>query len=1171
MTIHPHQWQIWQRCELAWAEWLANQGYAVVLQMDLLNNTPLTKAPVTILPRGQGVAVAPDIRASRDGQSVLWEVKSRRRADIHPETGHAQHWMPLRNYQDYRKTQHDEGFVVKVALYEHGDAVNDGQWYTTTLDAIHRHGRRGSKTFADGTSQTVVYWPVDIMERCDGPDINQVAQPTLAIQHEPIIDDTDPELVNETLIDHELDGDGVTTLVDIERQTRQPSPTPLPAGQQLQFNVVASNPWHGLEVLAKQLGLTHVPRYSVLYATSESLTVPDMDTVFGLCHYGIRVFVYSTHNPFGDDIPTMYRAFLEARFVEWSINPDMPTIAPYWEVDGVAHAGHNEPLKSEAGRYAGPPGFEGINIHQYRVVHAPAAHDVLVSAGAGTGKTETMAERLMYLLSVPRSGAPLQMKEVSLITFTREAAREMRSRIARTIMLRQRLASRYVHPAVVWLMQLGQAQIVTIHAFAKRIIQQNGALLGINPLFKVGQLNHEWKRIVEAELAQRLEPFGPNRTDMPQVQQWHKIIKRIWDTLENNGVPMIQLHQAEVDALSAHMSWHFTESQDYQSEEVVVDIVHQIVEQTRVRFQHECMKYQTIPTNQLIQTAVYVLEQLHAYNLPIKQPLRYIFIDEFQDTDGVQMDLLVRMRLLFESRLCIVGDAKQGIYRFRGAEGNAFEVVQKRMQDKNLPKFDHYALVRNFRSDGKLLDSFHTYFVQWNTHKWLNYNRTQDDEDRLESRISKKDVGEALTREFVAFRQHKTEEVNAENSLDDDIEHKTVTQIKTWRREHPDASIAILTRTNNGALRFHRALRKHGIACELRVGGQFFQTPAVRELRVLLEAVLTPSDDAAILELLDTRWGVGMSWERKKDIDFIDDNSIWQQKPPTVYDWTSRFAHLATHRSFYREDIEHYRDRVMSLASMLHKMSAISFIVQCQNILRPERNDVQISSVDSTQSDEERTRIYDVERQRYHRCLTYLLTLIDDAFGTSQTSLRQILEWLRIQIATNFDVDEPFDDDEHAHSNAGTITAITVHKSKGLEYDFVLIPQTTVSFTRDRERTDYHVVIDPRYTDTRLVVWHWSTPIYVNKKLYFSNTTRNDRIWDNDQAEVIKEETRLLYVAMTRARKKLVYYRPTNLYKLTDQIKRANKSGNTLFTPQVESWAELLAIGEGILQGDAHA
>ncbi|MEY3990119.1 MAG: hypothetical protein RI985_1200, partial [Chloroflexota bacterium] len=602
--IHPAHLSIWQRCEIAWAEWLANQGYAVVLQMDLLNNTPLTKAPMTILPRGQGVAIAPDIRASRDGVSVLWEVKSRRRADIHPETGQAQHWMPLRNYHDYRKTQHEEGFVVNVALYEHSDAVNDGQWYTVSLDLIHRHGRRGTKTFADGTSQTVVYWPVDIMQLCDGPSITHATQPTLAIQHEPV-DAQDPELVNDTPMDHELSDDGphtVATLVDIERQTRHTPTAPLPAGSQLQFAVLASNPWHGLEVLAKHLGLTHAPRYSVLHVAPASITKAELDVLFGLCHYGMRVFLYSANNPFeADNMPNIYRAFLEARFIEWSINPDLAVDTAYWEVDGVAQGAHNDALTSTAGQYAGPPGFEGINIQQYRVVHAPASDDILVSAGAGTGKTETMAERLMYLLSVPRGGLPLQMKEISLITFTREAAREMRSRISRTIMLRQRLASRYVHPAVVWLMQLGQAQIVTIHAFAKRIIQQNGAVIGINPLFKVGQLQREWRRIVEEELAQRLAPFGPNRTDMPQVHQWMTHINRIWDTLENNGVPMTQLHQADVDPLSDFAEWTIGGSHSTESGDKVVDIVHQVVEQTRIRFQHTCMQYQTIPTNQLIQ------------------------------------------------------------------------------------------------------------------------------------------------------------------------------------------------------------------------------------------------------------------------------------------------------------------------------------------------------------------------------------------------------------------------------------------------------------------------------------------------------------------------------------------------------------------------------------------
>ena len=52
---------------------------------------------------------------------------------------------------------------------------------------------------------------------------------------------------------------------------------------------------------------------------------------------------------------------------------------------------------------------------------------------------------------------------------------------------------------------------------------------------------------------------------------------------------------------------------------------------------------------------------------------RYLFVDEFQDTDAAQIDLVLELRERLDCRLFVVGDVKQGIYRFRGAEGNAFE------------------------------------------------------------------------------------------------------------------------------------------------------------------------------------------------------------------------------------------------------------------------------------------------------------------------------------------------------------------------------------------------------------------------------------------------------------------------------------------------------------------
>ena len=90
-------------------------------------------------------------------------------------------------------------------------------------------------------------------------------------------------------------------------------------------------------------------------------------------------------------------------------------------------------------------------------------------------------------------------------------------------------------------------------------------------------------------------------------------------------------------------------------------------------------------------------------------------------------------------------------------------------------------------------------------------------------------------------------------------EKEVVDAVRTWLDESQDtARIGILCRRNREALEVREWLQSAGISCEIRVGGDFFRSPVVRELRVLLEATLNPVDDAALLELAESRWGPGL-------------------------------------------------------------------------------------------------------------------------------------------------------------------------------------------------------------------------------------------------------------------------------------------------------------------------
>lgn len=108
--------------------------------------------------------------------------------------------------------------------------------------------------------------------------------------------------------------------------------------------------------------------------------------------------------------------------------------------------------------------------------------------------------------------------------------------------------------------------------------------------------------------------------------------------------------------------------------------------------------------------------------------LRYMFIDEFQDTDDVQIEIFQKLQKLINAdcRLFVVGDLKQSIYRFRGAKLNAFQ----KLQNGKEMEWAHFRLNRNYRTDKRLLGLFDKVFVRMGNQGLLPYS---GDADRLVS------------------------------------------------------------------------------------------------------------------------------------------------------------------------------------------------------------------------------------------------------------------------------------------------------------------------------------------------------------------------------------------------------------------------------------------------------
>ncbi|MCM3515474.1 ATP-dependent helicase [Nocardioides sp. P86] len=1100
---------LWRRCENAWAQWLSDKGMMVARLTDATNNTAHSAAPLIQI--GNKWLRAPDLLATSKVGTEYWEVKTRSRPDVDQLTGQSEHWMEYAAYRNYLEAA-EFATHVWVVLYETPTATSPGRWLQIDIEVLQQVGSRDNRRGVGGVLVDAWSWPVAEMLTVAGPPVEVVADAVPLLPEEGDEEALAP--TEESALEKVLG-----TLAPVERtlRTRRRRTTPAPHAEQSTEQVpqeepstpsavvlaegpelvdehwLDSEPVVALDVLRRNLGIPFAPRYSVLRVGLDNLDVEDL---LGLLHYGIRVFLVVPELPADAMEATQLQAFLDSRMLEWAAVPEAAGCSA-WVVDGqLDGAPGNARRAVEAADDRGD-----VNLAQYRIVHAPLDADVVVRAGAGTGKTETMAERVVFLLATSSARGrdastttDLRADEIALVTFTKESASEMRQRIARTLLLRQRLCQRCALPALAWMLQLASADIVTIHSLAKRITASGAGAIGLGPEFRVVMRTMEFRAAVYRALSDRLTAMIDMHPQAPAAYEWLDHVQDVWNALENNGIDLFGLGAGALPAQDA-VDWGQAPGTGLETS--VVDTTREVVLEVAREMRAMSLRDQTLPTNQLVPSATAALQEQAE---PLVRGYRYLFVDEFQDTDAAQIDLVLELRERLDCRLFVVGDVKQGIYRFRGAEGNAFAELAHRVTGRGLPPMSYFGLTRNFRSGERLLGSLHPYFAQWGRDKLLAYSDT----DRLRPRRRDTDTSEEIVVTSVPKK-------NADS--------KAADQVVAWRHKHPTDSVGILCRTNRQAKDVQAAIRTRGLSCDLRVGGGFYETPAVVELRVFLEAVADPDDDAALLELCETRWAPGVLWG-KAPTGVTDE--VWGVASEAPVVWAARVAAVGVGGSFRRDDLDLLRSRLAALRGMLADVPVLAWVVEVARTFEPEAFAV---------PDED-----PAERARYGRCLDHLITQVDTIFGDGAITLERLLFWLRLQVATNDNEDEPDAETD------GKVVALTVHKAKGLQFHRVLVPRTSSPFAPSWPTGTEVSVLRPHGEKPRLL-WRWR-PSRSGPATNVPLARAAD--WVVDALDTTREETRLLYVALTRAREELIVF--------------IDPKAQTHRPPR--SWAELI---EGVL------
>lgn len=402
---------------------------------------------------------------------------------------------------------------------------------------------------------------------------------------------------------------------------------------------------------------------------------------------------------------------------------------------------------------------------------------LLVLAGAGSGKTRVITRRVAWLIR--HHG--VHPAEILAITFTNKAANEMKERIADLIGVAARGA---------W--------IGTFHAMMLRLLRRHGDLLGFRPSFSIFDTADQRHVMREVLAAMGISD---------KIVTPRDALRRV-STLKNRG-----LTPDDVEA-DAHAHAHAYGAIP----------AHELTELYR-RYQDALFVANAMDFDDILLFALKLFRDHPDILARYQHQFRYILVDEYQDTNGVQY-ALVRELSGAHHNLCVVGDDDQSIYAFRGADvRNILDF------EEDFPGCTVIRLEQNYRSSDVILAAANAVI--------------EDNVARKPKRLWTKRTG---GRPILAYRG--ADHYDEARFVARDIERRL--------RSDPESDLAVLYRVNALSRNIEFALRDAGIDYRIYGGLRFYDRMEIKDITAYLRLILTPDDDVAFRRAVQTpRRGIG--------------------------------------------------------------------------------------------------------------------------------------------------------------------------------------------------------------------------------------------------------------------------------------------------------------------------
>lgn len=688
------------------------------------------------------------------------------------------------------------------------------------------------------------------------------------------------------------------------------------------------------------------------------------------------------------------------------------------------------------------------------VDHVMSHHVTVVGAGAGSGKTHTTVATVMEI--VEQQAATLD--QFVLITFTNKAADELRARLGQEVRRRVEKATA-ADDRLFWRDQqerISATYVGTIHGFCARILRTFGYEERVAREASITFATYRMTEALQDALEAAMAGDGPKLLG-PSFQMREYELRR----LAREILAHIYSRGLDLRAVQAH-----TTAQTDDIGKPYRLAMAELIADAALRYSDWKSEEQILDSDDLLRRTANLLEGIAGAHVSerLGERYRYVFIDEFQDTDRVQKQIIDRLLVRLRGVL-VVGDRKQSIYGFRAADVHLIEQIAQEHQVNVLPlSISRRPTEQLLRAQNALFQSIAQRFPELGE-PLDPWEGTVSYEGRLAPVTCVITPGEPQEQRYDAVADW----------IGKALEQQLIDGRSGIVRDVEPGDITILVRANSHLRTYERELSARlapkGVVVRQDAGGQFYQRPEIVATYRMLRLVLHYPSDPILSMALRSPYLAGLDPSDREQIMI----QYGTRQGMLLTDWLKgrhpiTEGHLAELRRAVRTDT------VPQILERLYQLFSIRDYYAAQG---------------DRQAVENLEKLRELARRMFND---------EQALTLRQFADRMLLIYLTEQEEPEAGLEVQDDSPRPPY-----IRIMTIHRAKGLEFPIVIIPELQRPLANSQLEPSF--IVDPEH----------GLDVMLPSREFDTRSAKFGELMRRRMRDQVAEEMRVFYVAVTRA------------------------------------------------------